>query len=181
MATSSNRVSASLTVSFGQSASDSNGGIVLEIDDRDPGSGGLNKKGTDFKPGDKAIYLLYVSPNVTVNQHILSSGSRSSEGSGTRVLSGVDAEYLIFTDSDSATLKYPAAGAVTMEWLGKERTDEGTDAITTSLGADQQTITLNGKVAGVLKCSYSASYTAFGVKAPLDYPQVVIVVIGTRT
>ena len=173
------RVTASLTISF-SSTSSTQGGIILEVDDRDVAEGGLNGGNTSFKPGDAVYYLMYVSDNVTINQHAVTAGTKTSQASGTRV---VTKEYVTFTDSSEGSLKYPASTGVTFTWIGNAiRTDGGSSGVTISLdNVGKQSVRLSGKVAGILRADYSASYQAFKLSnVPLDIDQVMIFVAGLR-
>ena len=169
------RITASLTVSFSSSSSE-NAGLVLEVDDRDDG---LNHGKTSFKPGDNVYYLLYKPSDCDITHHLLTAGSKSSVGSGTRSLTGTNADIISFTDSDSATLHYPAHSAVTFTWIGHyERTDDSSSSISISM-TNEQTVTLSGKVVGLLKCEYTSAYSAFRLHGvPLDVDQCMIWVAG---
>lgn len=168
------RVTASLTVSFGANTGASGGsGLVLEVDDREDG---LNHGNTSFRPGDPVHYLLYVADKVSVLKHGVSAGTRSAAGNGARVVE----EVLTFTDSQEASLRYPASTGVEMTWLGYFRTDDGTAAITKQV-IDQQTVRLSAPVAGFLRCRYSANYSAHKLaNVPTDLTQALAFVIGDR-
>ena len=170
------KVTASLTVSFSETSTGGGAGLVLEVDDRAAADGGLNKGNTSFRPGDNVFYLLYVASKVTVQQHGVTAGVRSGAGSGERVVE----EFLSFTDSQEASLRYPATSAVEMEWLGYFRTDDGAAAVTKQV-IDQQTVRLSAPVAGFLRCRYRAAYSAHKLASvPTDIPQAMVFVIGER-
>lgn len=174
----SERISASLTVSF-NSSSTSSAGLVLEIDDREDG---LNHGKTDFRPGDSVYYLLYKADDITITHHLLTSGSKSAATDGQREMSGNKADIITFTDSNNSSLKYPASSGVNFSWIGRsERTDGESSGVSISLGDDQQTVNLSGNVVGMLKCEYSANYSAFKLSGvPLDIDSCLIWVAGTR-
>lgn len=168
------RVTASLTVSFSQTTGTTSGNSpVLEVDDR---ADGLNRGNTSFRPGDPVYYLLYVPDGVTIQQHGVTAGSRSAAGEGSRQVE----EILTFTDSQEASLQYPASSAVTMEWLGFFRTDGESGAVTRQV-IDQKTVRLSAAVAGFLRCRYTANYSAFKLaNVPTDLTQALVFVIGEQ-
>lgn len=179
MATTDNRVTASLTISFSSTTSNQ-GGIILEVDGRDVSEGGLNGGNTSFKPGDSVYYLMYHADNVSITQHVVTSGTKSSAPAGTR---DVEKEYITFTDSSEGSLQYPATSGVTFAWVGNAiRTDGGNSGVSITLDSlDHQSIRLSGKVAGILRADYSANYQAFKLSnVPLDIDQVMIFVAGLR-
>jgi hypothetical protein len=171
-----NRVTASLTISYSVE-SEASEGLVLEVDDRENGNNGGN---TSFVPGDTVYYLLYQATDITTDIHFVTAGTSSSAAD---VLGGYREveEYLTFTDANSASLQYPASGTVTMDWQGTYlRMDGRTGAPQISI-RNQQTVQLNCKVVGLLKCTYRANYSVFRLaNVPEAITQVIVFVSGYR-
>lgn len=166
-----NRITASLVVNFqADTGAATSGGLVLEIDDRSTEEGGLNAGKTSFRPGDPAVYLLYQADNVKLLQHLVTAGGTSGVGGGNRNVT----EYLTFSGSREASLRYPSAGGVSMSWLGRVG-----GAATM---ADQQTVQLPADGVGILQVRYQASYQAFRLSGvPQSISQVMIFVQGEVT
>lgn len=188
------KVTASLTVQFQGDSASASDGLVLEIDDREDG---YNKGETSFRPGDTVYYLLYRAKDVDLDTHFVTAGGKSEVGSGSREVD----EVLTFTDSNEASLQYPATSKVHLEWIGKTLITEvksGAEAVSSSVKVtslvdmmestsvahsieNQQTVRLEKKSVGLLRASYSAAYTAFRLSGvPLDIDQALIYVAGTR-
>lgn len=163
-----NRVTASLTVTFqAETAAAGGAGLVLEVDDRSTEEGGLNKGNTSFRPGDPVVYLLYQADNIRLLQHLVTAGGSGGAGGGHRSVT----EYLTFSGSREASLRYPTASGVSMSWLGRSG---GAAAM-----ADQQTIRLPEDGVGILRVQYQAAYQAFRLSGvPLAIFQVMIFVQG---
>jgi len=160
------KVTATLTVNFGSDSASASGGLLLEVDDR---ANGLNGGNTSFRPGDSVAYLLYKSDGVTVTDHLVTAGGRSSVGGGSRQVS----EILQFADSKEASLRYPAAGAVTFSWIGRSGGDPRL--------VGQQSVALDAPGVGLLRAQYVANFDAFILSGvPYDIEQVLIFVAGDR-
>lgn len=166
------RVTASLVVNFAEETGGGGGGLTLEIDDREDG---LNGGDTSFRPGDTVYYLLYVADRVTVDQHVATAGSRAEAGSGVRQVE----EVVQFAGSKEGSLRYPATSAVTMEWIGQAHRTDGQSGAVTRQVIDQQSVRLSAPVAGLLKCSYGAAFTAHRLSGvPTEIEQVLVFVAG---
>ena len=106
-------VTASIVVRFGEEVSE-DAVLIAEIDDRPASEGGRNGGRTQFLPGDTAYYLVY-QHNLTRTSHTSSAGTVSFHGAGSRQVT----ENLVFLDEQDAELRYPVAGPVAVEWLGR--------------------------------------------------------------
>lgn len=166
-------VTATLLVDFAANAATSEG-LLLEIDDRESG---LNGGETSFRPGDEAYYLMYLA-GLTLQQHHSNAGSISSQGSGARAVSGVDALSLGFAKEKEKSLSYPATGGLTSwEWIGtvRDADDQVITGPTPEIVADGRTLRTAEKVTGILKLEYNAPYDAYRLSAvPSDIEQVQI-------
>lgn len=163
------KVTASLTVQFQGDAASASDGLVLEIDDREDG---YNKGETSFRPGDTVYYLLYRAKDVDLDTHFVTAGGKSEVGSGSREVD----EVLTFTDSNEASLQYPATSGVSLSWIGSTLESAGAHSV-----ENQQTVRLENKTVGLLRAIYSSDYTAFRLSGvPLDIDQALIYVAGTR-
>lgn len=141
-------VTTSIVVQFSQGAS--GGSLSAEIDSREDG---LNLGKSNFLPGDSASFLVFRSPDVTLDLVSASAGTVSSIGSG---LYEVE-EWLTFADSVEVTTGKRVHSDFSYQWFGK------------NLGA----VTVSGdkvvcptKGVGVLKVSYKAAYEAFTLASP---------------
>ena len=160
------RVTATLVVNFGASAGAEGAGLILEIDDR---AEGLNGGNTQFGPGDPVGYLLYQSAGVTVTDHVVTAGGYSSQGAGRRAVE----EVLQFADAKEASLRYPAAGAVELTWIGRAG---GSPSL-----RGEQTVVLQETGIGLLRARYQAAFSAFRLSGvPTSIPQVLVFVAGER-
>ncbi len=161
------KVTATLTVNFGSDSAADSGGLLLEVDDRETG---LNGGNTSFRPGDNVAYLLYKSDGVSVTEHVVTAGGRAAAGSGSRAVD----EVLQFADSKEASLRYPAAGAVSFSWLGRSGGDPRL--------VGQQTVALGAPGIGLLRAQYHANFDAYRLSGvPTEIAQVLIFVAGERT
>ncbi len=168
---------ATLNVSFGDSTG-TQGALKLEIDDREDG---LNGGDTSFAPGDDVYYFLFKDANVTVLDHEVTAGGRTSQGTGTKSLD----ENITFSNSDTSSLGYPPDGAVSMEWLGRSYEIRG-DQVFSNTSLPEVTgseLKMGGKkVVGLLNCVYTSTgnlYKLSGV--PKDFKEVLIFAIGSVT
>lgn len=140
-------VTANITVSFGDRATDgANGHLSAEIDGRPEG---LNQGKTSFSPGDRAHFLVYKSANVTYSRPVESAGTITQGTAGLVVTKEAD---LQFPDTDTATLGVPALSIESVTWMGR------------SLGAltltDPQTVKASAKGVAVARVRYRAIYAS---------------------
>jgi hypothetical protein len=170
---------ATLNVSFSEDTTEDTTQSVLklEIDDREDG---LNNGDTSFSPGDDAYYFLFKDSNVTVLDHEVTAGGKSSEGSGTKSIN----ESITFSNSDTASLGYPPDGAVALQWLGRSFEIRGTTIVPNSTLPEITRSELkmpNGKkVAGLLNCVYTSTGTLYKLSnVPKDFEEVLVFAIGT--
>lgn len=164
-------VSASLVVRFTDGTS-AEGRITAEIDNR---PNGLNAGKTSFGPGDSVGFLVYPGPNVKISRVLSTLGAIKSEGN-----QSVDIEEFIqFPNTKEASMRAPANGGVSGQWLG---TDGGAYTIADGL------ITLPTEAVAMLHLLYNAEaqgYRLTNVPQPSTFGltdlEVLIYIEGTLT
>ena len=152
--------------------------LSAEIDDREDG---LNGGDTDFAPGDTAYFLVYKSSNITLSNPVASAGSCSDQGT----TSVNKTEFVSFANEDEGSLDVPAQSIISTNWIG-----QNLGAV--ALGADQTSLKLNSKpagiFAGVLKVTYVASATVGALVSPASLNdgsaevsdfEIAVVIVGT--
>ena len=171
-----NKVTATLNISFSDSSA-GGGALSLEIDDR---PNGLNGGNTSFKPGDEVGFLRFKADFIKIDTQSSTSGVIESAGSGTKAISGDDADYITFSGSNTASLKYPAAGNVKFTPQGNVFDKDG-NIYTPSLSVkDQIDVTSPKDIYGIFKAEYDSDFEAFKLKSvPPDMPQAMVFCIGT--
>lgn len=158
-------ITATLIVRFGEiTVSDSaNGFIIMEVD----------PSKTSFFAGDDILFNVYKSSRVQSLKIFESVGNSVLVGTQTKEVT----QIITFSNSDSASLSFPAISGLGVNWLGKNR--GGLTVI------DQQTLKANRKITGVVEVVYTTRFTQFiiadtpgSVGGKADY-QIVIAAVGT--
>ena len=171
-----NKVTATLNISFSDSSA-SGGALSLEVDDRPDG---LNGGNTSFKPGDEVGFLRFKADFIKIDTQEATVGAIQPSGTGTKLISGDDADYITFSGSNTASLKYPADGNVTLTQQGKVFDKDG-DIVSVNLSVkDQVDVTSPKEIYGVFKAEYSSKFEAFKLTSvPPDMLQALVFCIGT--
>lgn len=171
-----NKVTATLNISFSDSSA-GGGALSLEIDDRPDG---LNGGNTSFKPGDEVGFLRFKADFITIDTQEATVGSIQSSGTGTKSISGDDADYITFSGSNTASLKYPADGNVTFTQQGKVFDKDGNIYSASLSVKDQVDVTSPKEIYGIFKAEYDSKFEAFKLTSvPPDMPQAMVFCIGT--
>lgn len=143
-------VKTTIVVQFSQQNAGGGSQLTAEIDSREEG---LNAGKTSFAPGDSASFLIFKTPNVTIDSVQASAGGLTPLGNG---LYAVD-EFLNFADEAEASLSKPYYSGAAFTWYG----------------ANLGTITfLDGRAriatpgVGVARVTYNAQYTAYSLNSP---------------
>jgi len=172
-------VVATLNVNFAaDTTADTTGVLKLEIDDREDG---LNAGDTSFQPGDTVGFFLFKDSNVTVEYGpAATSGGITTSGSASKTID----EYITFSNSDSGSLGYPPAGAVSLEWQGRCLKIVGTTVTTiTTLPTrtrSQLRMADGSSVAGVLRAQYTTTGSLYTLRSvPEDIAEALIIAIGS--
>lgn len=140
-------ITTSLVIDF--KTDDDTGILKAEIDSRE---GGYNDGITSFIPGDSPVFLVYKSPDVTIEGITASSGTVSLIASGSHSNSIDDSEYLTFANEREATPKYPISGGFSSKWLG---TNGGV------VSESEQKVVIPAKAVAVLKVDYTTLFDAY--------------------
>ena len=170
-------VTATLVVDFRDAFTgnaDDPGILQLEIDDRPDGLNGGRTSG--FYLGQPVGYLLYKSSGLIIKRHVASSGSIGPRGSETRL---IEDEPLTFSNSDSATLRYPVSNALSLSWIGGRFDADGNSAAISHTLLNQNTIKLSEPAYGMALVSYVTAFDVFRLASvPDDVDRVMILAIG---
>ncbi len=118
----------------------------------DPRPEGLNNGKFSFAPGDTVGVLAFASEGVTIGQPESSSGTVTTEADQTFQ----QTQDLSFSDTDSATLSYPANSIESILWIGN---DLGAIALDT----DRRTALITTPGTGVCRVTYSVTAKAYKV------------------
>lgn len=170
-------VTATLVVDFARTvtgSADDPGILQLEIDDRPDGINGGRTSG--FYLGQPVGYLMYRSSGLTIKRHVGSSGSIGPQGSGTRVITD---EPLTFSNSDSATLRYPVSTGFSLSWIGNRYDADGNIAAISHTLQDQNIVKLSVPGYGLALVTYTAAFDAFRLASvPTSVERAFILAIG---
>lgn len=167
---------ASLVIEFNDPSSGDDGfSMTAELDSREEG---YNAGNTQFVAGDSPAFLVYKSPEITINSIRttidLVGGSVLYQGSGIENI----VEFLKFAEEARANLRRPPFGAVTLEYAsGDVRTPSNRGGI----------VTLSASGLSVFKATYATQFLAYKlIGAPssllgeLDFP-VIVYIKGSST
>lgn len=184
-------VTASLTVNYekqdtGRDDVSSDGFLSLEVDDRSKEEGGLNKGDTSFSVGDDAWLLLFKEASVNLISVFATNGTLN-KGDTTEMKSfrGSNAEYLMVSNSKTASLSRPAGGGgASLTWFGNRVvTGKGVPKLEMMRNPNGRTsqvvIDLGTEVVGVIKAeydSYAIPYKLNGVSR--TFPTAFVFAIG---
>lgn len=164
------KVSTTIVVNF---TSNNGGALSAELDSR---AEGLNNGKTSFAPGETANFLVFASPDVTIDALLASFGTpiQISPSPINGGLFEVE-EWVTFAETAEASLQKPYTSGFTYEWFGN------------NLG----TLTPNGskvtkadaKGVGTAKIKYYAAYTAYAIQSPAQMNgksefQIIVLVKG---
>lgn len=141
-------VTTSLVVEF---ASSRDGLLTAEIDDR---PGGFNAGKTSFYPGDKAYFLVFKSPSVTIDVVASSAGIIVPWTPGTYAVTD---EWVNFEDTDEASASRYIDSGFTYQWFGNNL-----GPITIRDGK----MVAASKGIGVAKISYLTNYLSYYLQSP---------------
>ena len=173
-----NKVTATLNISFSDSSA-GGGALSLEIDDRPDG---LNGGNTSFKPGDEVGFLRFKAEFIKIEKQETTAGviNRLQDKDGSKAIRGDDADYLTFSGSNSASLKYPASGNVTFTPQGKVFDKDGVVYPASLSVKDQIDVTAQKEIYGIFKAEYDSKFEAFKlISVPPDMLQAMVFCIGT--
>lgn len=159
-------VTASLVVSFSDSADGTSGALVAEFDSRDPAEGGLNGGSTSFRPGDRPAFLVYRTSNVIQDTPRASEGTIQQVGTA----SIQKEEWVTFAGQDEATLQFPASGGVTV------LDSAGINNVTLIA---QRTLRLAAPGVGVVRVRYNTNPRVYRLNNASGTRPVVIFISGT--
>jgi len=169
-------ITATLVVDFSYSVtSDSDNDVLqLEIDSRPDGTNGGKTSGFGF--GATVGYLMYKSSGLSLIKHVSDVGSIGHAGSGTiQILN----ERLIYSGSDSATLKYPTS-AIDFNWSGKSFDVKGSaKTIRRNLQNDNQ-VRLSEPAYGIAYVNYTASFDVFRLSSVPDNVETAMIIAIAR-
>lgn len=162
-------ITATLIVRFGEivvSNSD-NGFITMEVD--------TSSGKTTFSAGDDIPFNVYKSSRVGILKIFQSVANSKQVGVETKQVT----QIVIFSNTDTASLDFPAVSGIGVNWLGTNR--GGLSVI------DQKILKAGSKITGVVEITYTTQFTKFllfgtpgSVNEKADY-QIVIAAVGTVT
>lgn len=131
-------ISTSIVVNFGDTEQ---GMLKAEIDSR---TDGFNNGETSFAPGEIVAFLVYSTPNVTVNNPVVSLGSTQEISSPITI---AKEEFINFEDAKKGTPSFPIMSGFTYSWIG---TSLGTVTVNS-----QREVSVATKGVAVLKINYN--------------------------
>lgn len=123
---------------------------------------------TTFYPGDTVPYRIFLVG--TLLFHTSTHGTIAANGSGSK---SVTDEYVDVNGSE-VSLDYPVASGLSMSWTGKVYDENGAQVsspATPTLQADNRTLVLDAPRYGILKLSYSSTYSKYELSGvPTNIP-----------
>lgn len=156
-----NSLKSSLSVEF--SSNLDRAVLQVEVDSR---SDGLNKGKTTFYPGDSPGFLVFKTPEVSIEKMLTTQGFVQGAGGGSYTVE----EWITCAMARTANLSKPAAGGVSiLEAYG--------DAPVVS-DVYGTTVTFEKKILASIKVSYSVQFQGYRVTGSLGDAPVLVYVQG---